>query len=136
MHTTRWLRSRPRDWRSTDGAPAVDASRLRALDAELVSVPEDFTVNPKLARQLERRAKSLEEGGIDWGHAESLAFASLLVEGIPIRLTGQDTERGTFSHRHLVYHDSETGERHAPIQHLREANAGFELHNSPLSEYA
>ena len=79
---------------------------------------------------------ALEEGGIDWGHAEALAFASLLVEGIPVRLTGQDTERGTFSHRHLVLHDVRTGERYAPIQHLPEATASFEVHNSPLSEYA
>jgi 2-oxoglutarate dehydrogenase E1 component len=114
---------------------AVPADRLRALDDELASVPEGFTVNPKLARQLARRPKALEEGGIDWGHAESLAFASLLVDGIPIRLTGQDSERGTFSQRHLVFHDSATGERYAPIQHLREANGAFELHNSPLSEF-
>ena len=94
-----------------------------------------FTVNPKLARQLERRAEALDEGGVDWGHAEALAFAGLLAEGIPVRLTGQDTERGTFSHRHLVLHDVATGERYAPIQHLRDAQASIELHNSPLSEY-
>ena len=78
---------------------------------------------------------ALAEGGIDWGHAESLAYGSLLVDGIPIRFTGQDTERGTFSQRHLVFHDPETGERYAPIQHLGEAHAAFELHNSPLSEF-
>jgi 2-oxoglutarate dehydrogenase E1 component len=115
---------------------AVAAERLRALDAELLSVPEHFTVHPKLARQLERRRTASEEGGIDWGHAESLAYASLLVEGIPIRLTGQDSERGTFSHRHLVLHDPNTGERYAPIQHLGDSTASFEVHNSPLSEYA
>jgi 2-oxoglutarate dehydrogenase E1 component len=115
---------------------AVPAERLRELDRELVAVPDHFTVHPKLARQLERRAVALEEGGIDWGHAESLAFATLLAEGIPVRLTGQDTERGTFSHRHLVFHDVHSGERYAPIQHLREATASFEVHNSPLSEYA
>jgi 2-oxoglutarate dehydrogenase E1 component len=115
---------------------ALAADRLRELDRELVSVPEHFTVHPKLARQLERRAVALDEGGIDWGQAESLAFASLLVEGIPIRLTGQDTERGTFSHRHLVLHDANTGERFTPMQHLAAASASFEVHNSPLSEYA
>ena len=99
-------------------------------------MPEGFTVHPKLARQLERRPAALEEGGIDWGQAEALAFASLLVEGIPVRLTGQDTERGTFSHRHLVLHDANTGERYAPIQHLPGATASFEVYNSPLSEYA
>jgi 2-oxoglutarate dehydrogenase E1 component len=115
---------------------AVAAERLRELDAELRVVPDHFTIHPKLAKQLERRPAAVEEGGIDWGHAEALAYSSLLVEGIPIRLTGQDTERGTFGHRHLVFHDAYTGERYAPIQHLREAAASFEVHNSPLSEYA
>ena len=121
---------------STDVVTAVDAERLRTLDRELVTVEEGFTIHPKLARQLERRASALDEGGIDWGHAEALALGSLLVEGIPVRLTGQDTERGTFSHRHLVLHDAETGERFAPMQHLTGAEASIELHNSPLSEYA
>jgi len=115
---------------------AVPADRLLELNRELLTVPDHFTVHPKLARQLERRSSALEEGGIDWGQAEALAFASLLEEGIPIRLTGQDTERGTFSHRHLVLHDASTGEVYAPIQHLRGATASFEVHNSPLSEYA
>jgi len=70
------------------------------------------------------------------GQAEELAFASLLVEGIPVRLTGQDTERGTFSHRHLVLHDAENGQAYAPIQNLSEAASSFEIHNSPLSEEA
>ena len=78
----------------------------------------------------------MDDGGIDWGQAEALAFASLLVEGIPIRLSGQDTERGTFSHRHAVLHDQRTGETHAPIQALPDAGASFEIYNSPLSEYA
>ncbi len=120
---------------SSEVVTAVSSERLRGLDRELVTVPAGFTVNPKLARQLERRAEALDEGGIDWGHAEALAFAGLLVEGIPVRLTGQDTERGTFSHRHLVLHDAATGERYAPIQYLHEAQASIELHNSPLSEY-
>ena len=80
--------------------------------------------------------EALNEGGIEFGHAESLAFASLLTEGVHIRLTGQDTERGTFSHRHLVLHDEKTGLSYAPIQHLDDAKAPFELHNSPLSETA
>ena len=115
---------------------AVDADRLRALNDELLRVPDGFTVNPKLARQLERRRQTIEEGGIDWGQAEALAFASLLEDGIPIRLSGQDTERGTFSHRHLVLHDPHTGEKLAPIQRLSGASASFEVYNSPLSEYA
>ena len=81
-------------------------------------------------------AAAIREGGIDWGHAESLAFGSLLADGIAIRLTGQDTERGTFSHRHLVLHDVHTGERYTPMQHLADSKARFEVHNSPLSEAA
>jgi 2-oxoglutarate dehydrogenase E1 component len=115
---------------------AVPGDRLRTLNEQLLAVPDGFTVNPKLARQLERRRETIEGGGIDWGQAEALAFASLLEDGIPIRLTGQDTERGTFSHRHLVLHDPDTGETAIPIQLLPSANASFEVHNSPLSEYA
>jgi 2-oxoglutarate dehydrogenase E1 component len=115
---------------------AVDPERLRQLNEELLTVPDGFTVNPKLAKQLERRRSTLDQGGIDWGQAEELAFATLLVEGIPIRLTGQDTERGTFSHRHLVLHDAENGEVYTPVQSLREASSAFEVHNSPLSEAA
>src|SRR5947207_1544243 len=122
--------------RATDVVSAVAAERLHELDRELVRGPEGFTVHPKLAKQLDRRAQALEKGGIDWGQAESLGFATLLVEGIPIRLTGQDTERGTFSHRHDVLHDVQTGETYTPIQHLRDAQASFELYNSPLSEAA
>ncbi|HYX89366.1 MAG TPA: 2-oxoglutarate dehydrogenase E1 component [Gaiellaceae bacterium] len=119
-----------------DVVTAVAEERLRALNEELLRLPGGFTVHPKLAKQLERRRETLEQGGIDWGQAEELAFASLLVEGIPIRLTGQDTERGTFSHRHLVLHDVQNGQAHAPIQHLSDARASFEVHNSPLSEAA
>ena len=115
---------------------AVAAERLRELNEQLLRVPDGFTPNPKLMRQLERRREALEEGGIDWGQAEALAFASLLVEGIPIRLTGQDTERGTFSHRHAVLHDASTGATFTPLQHLDDAGAAFEIYNSPLSEYA
>ena len=126
-----------------EGAPeprtAVTADLLTKLNDELLAVPDGFTVHPKLLKQLERRRDSLtSKEGIEWAHAEALAFASLLVEGggTPIRLTGQDTERGTFSQRHLVLHDIQTGKRHAPIQHLPDAKSPFELHNSPLSEYA
>jgi 2-oxoglutarate dehydrogenase E1 component len=116
---------------------AVEGERLRALNEELLGVPEGFKVHPKLLKALERRRETLgEEGGIDWAQAEGLAFASLLTDGTPIRLTGQDTERGTFSHRHLVLHDHESGERWTPIEHLREAVAPFQVYNSPLSEMA
>ncbi len=118
-------------------ATAVAPDLLKQLNAELLAVPDGFAVHPKLLKQLERRRDALTSSeGIEWAHAEALAFASLLTEGTPIRLTGQDTERGTFSQRHLVLHDINTGKRHTPMQHLAAAQATFELHNSPLSEYA
>src|SRR2546423_4930563 len=116
---------------------AVPAARLQQLGEELLRVPEGFTVHPKHVKQLQRRREALDEpAGIDWAHAEGLAFASLLTEGTPIRLTGQDTERGTFSQRHMVLHDAKTGQTICPIQSLRDALAPMELHNSPLSELA
>ncbi len=137
---------------SPDVDTAVPAARVRELGMELLRTPEDFTVHPKLVKQLERRREALEDDGgstavgdtsgeraparIDWAHAEALAFASLLTEGTPVRLTGQDTERGTFSQRHLVLHDAKTGRAFCPIQSLGAALAPMELHNSPLSELA
>jgi 2-oxoglutarate decarboxylase len=116
---------------------AVSADRLRALNEDLLRIPEGFTVHPKLIKQLERRRAAMgADGGIDWAQAEALAFASLLSEGTPVRLTGQDVERGTFSQRHLVLHDAKTGQRISPIQSLPGALAPMELHNSPLSEVA
>ncbi|MGQ0702750.1 MAG: multifunctional oxoglutarate decarboxylase/oxoglutarate dehydrogenase thiamine pyrophosphate-binding subunit/dihydrolipoyllysine-residue succinyltransferase subunit [Gemmatimonadales bacterium] len=116
---------------------AVPAERLVALNQQLLAVPPGFTVNPKLKRQLERHRGTLtEETSIDWGHAEALAMASLITEGVAVRLTGQDTERGTFSQRHLVFHDSETGATCTPIARLPGALAPCEVYNSPLSELA
>ncbi len=129
---------------SPDVDTAVAAARLRELGLELLRAPEGFTVHPKLVKQLERRREALDASDgasdgaprIDWSHAEALAFASLLCEGTPVRLTGQDTERGTFSQRHLVLHDAKTGRAFCPIQSVSEALAPMELHNSPLSELA
>ncbi|PZS12280.1 MAG: hypothetical protein DLM64_05180 [Solirubrobacterales bacterium] len=122
---------------SPEVSTAVPAERLRVLGEELVSVPDGFTIHPKLVGQLEQRREALRTGeAIVWAHAEALAFASLLIEGIPIRLTGQDSERGTFSQRHLVLHDHKTGQRYCPVQHLPGALAPMELHDSPLSEMA
>ncbi|HSJ25924.1 MAG TPA: 2-oxoglutarate dehydrogenase E1 component [Longimicrobiales bacterium] len=115
----------------------VPTDLLASLDRQIHTWPEDFKPNPKLTRQLQKRSRSVAEGGsLDWAHAETLAFASLLAEGTPVRLTGQDSERGTFSQRHLVLHHSETAERYTPLRHLDEAKAPFEVHNSPLSELA
>jgi len=116
---------------------AVSAEELRAYNEELLTWPHDFVPNPKLARLLQRRAGTLgPEGGIDWGQAEALAFATILAEGTPIRLSGQDSERGTFSHRHAVLHDQRSGEGYIPLQHLAEGRTSFAIYNSPLSEVA
>jgi len=121
-------------------SPSVDTAvadeKIRALNEELIRVPDSFTIHRKLRKPLSKRIEAMDAGGIEFGHAEALAFASLLTEDVHVRLTGQDTERGTFSHRHLVLHDEKTGLRYAPIQNLSEAKAPFELHNSPLSEAA
>lgn len=121
------------DWREALAAPGVD--RLRELNEVIFSWPEGFTPFPKLGRQLERRKSSIEDA-IDWAHAESLAFASLLTEGVPIRLSGEDSERGTFSQRHLVLHDENTGEKWTALKHVSPDQAQFQVWNSPLSEAA
>jgi 2-oxoglutarate dehydrogenase E1 component len=120
---------------STPVETAVDLAVLGEVNAALLDTPDDFTVHPKLARQLNRRGEGFgPEFAMEWAHAEALAFASLLGEGVPVRLTGQDVERGTFSHRHLVLHDAETGEECTPLVNF--GSARFEIHNSPLSEMA
>ena len=123
------------------GDTAVSADILRDLNDQLLKWPATLKVNPRLAKTLARRAEAMGDvGGIDWGHAESLAFASLLTEGTSVRLTGQDSQRATFSHRQAVLHDSETGETYVPLEHVTEGSgekAGrIEVHNSPLSETA
>jgi 2-oxoglutarate dehydrogenase E1 component len=120
-------------------ATLVPVNKTQLLDwsDELVSVPDGFAVSKKLLTQFERRRATIAEKGlVDWGMAESLAFSSLLASGVPIRLTGQDTERGTFSHRHAVLHDPGSNAEYVPLQHIAAAKASFEIHNSPLSEYA
>lgn len=115
----------------------VSADKLRALNDALLARPADFHPNPKLDRQLQRRREAMEKpGAIDWGMAEALAFATILADGTPIRLTGQDSERGTFSHRHSVLHDTDNGATYTPLQHLPQAKASFAVYNSPLSEAA
>jgi 2-oxoglutarate decarboxylase len=115
---------------------AVPSEKLRTLNEALLKTPDGFNVHRKLRRPLSKRIEAIDNGGIDFGQAEALAFSSLLTEGVHIRLTGQDTERGTFSHRHLVLHDENTGLKYTPMQNLEDASAPFELYNSPLSEIA
>ena len=115
----------------------VTLATLEELDRQLVVVPSGFHTNTKLVRQMGLRAGAFRsEGRVNWAQAEALALASLLTEGVPIRLTGQDTVRGTFSQRHLMLTDNESGEQYAPIQHLSDAKALIKLYNSPLTESA
>ncbi|MCB1109631.1 MAG: 2-oxoglutarate dehydrogenase E1 component, partial [Chlamydiia bacterium] len=118
----------------------VPIERLKELTDRLTTVPEGFTLNPKLKRLLEDRKKmitgDLEAPVVDWGMAEHLAFATLLTEGVHIRLSGQDSGRGTFSHRHATLTDQKTAERYYPLSHLSADQAPFNVYNSPLSEYA
>jgi len=117
---------------------AVEENRLKTLQAAIHALPDGFTPNPKLKRNWDRRSKVLDDpnGKIDWAHAEALAFAAILADGTPIRFTGQDAERGTFSQRHLVLHDFKDGEAYSPLEVLPDAKASFGLYNSPLSENA
>ncbi|MGM0836423.1 MAG: 2-oxoglutarate dehydrogenase E1 component [Bacillota bacterium] len=116
---------------------AVSVDLLRSINENLAKWPSHFKVYPKLGRILKKRESLLsEEGKVDWSLGETLAFASILADGTPIRLTGQDSERGTFAHRHLVLHDHQTAERYVPLHNIPEAKASFSIYNSPLSETA
>jgi len=128
----------PDDERETQIVPAttgVNLDTLEKINHATVQIPEGFTPHPKLWRQLSRRASALApDRTLDWGHAETLAIGTLLLEGIPVRLSGQDAQRGTFSHRHLVLHDAHNGKRYVPLTRIAEAR--LEVYNSPLSETA
>ncbi|WP_186579348.1 2-oxoglutarate dehydrogenase E1 component [Aquibacillus kalidii] len=121
----------------SDIETAVPLDQLKALNKGLLNRPEGFNSFKKLERILKKRGEAFENGNkADWATAETLAYASILKDGIPIRITGQDSERGTFAHRHLVLHDVETGDTYCPMHGLEEAKASFDIHNSPLSEAA
>ncbi|MCC6483408.1 MAG: 2-oxoglutarate dehydrogenase E1 component [Armatimonadetes bacterium] len=133
-----------RVWRNYLGGPesgvrdvdtSVDPDRLQFLLDQLTKLPQDFTPNPKIQRFLDaRRAMARREHPLDWSAAETLAFGSLATEGHRVRLSGQDSERGTFSHRHAVLHDFHNGDIFTPLQHLSADQAPVEIINSPLSE--
>ena len=123
----------------------VRVSRLAELNESLLQLPEDFNINKKLNRSIERRRKlftrdpkqeAAEDSRVDWATAEELALATILADGTPIRMTGQDVARGTFSQRHAIFHDVAEGRWHIPLQSLPQAKAVFEIRNSPLSESA
>ncbi|HEY7848489.1 MAG TPA: 2-oxoglutarate dehydrogenase E1 component, partial [Ktedonobacterales bacterium] len=116
-------------------ATAAPNDALLAYSEALLARPDGFTPNAKLERLLARRREAIAKpGGIDWGFAETLAFAAILADGTPIRLAGQDSERGTFSQRHDVLHDAQTGAAYIPLQAIPQARASFAIYNSPLSE--
>lgn len=120
-----------------DVATAVPMETLKEINLELLNRPEGFTEYSKLQRILQRRATSLNDGEkLDWAHAETLAFATILADGTPIRLSGQDSERGTFAHRHIMLNDNSTAAKFTPLHMFPQAKASFAVHNSPLSETA
>ncbi len=124
---------------SGTGAPATTAispETLAHIGKAHTSIPEGFTVHPKLKALLDKREQMSREGAIDWGFGEIAAFGSLLMEGVPVRLSGQDTRRGTFVQRHAVFHDRATGEEWLPLSDLSEGQAKFWIYDSLLSEYA
>ncbi len=118
------------------GKTGVSLEFLKEVGGALTKVPENFNLHSKIVRQLDAKAKMLETGeGIDWATAEALAFGALLLEGHPVRLSGEDSERGTFSQRHSVLIDQENEDRYTPLQNVRFGQAPFEVLNSPLSEF-
>jgi 2-oxoglutarate dehydrogenase E1 component len=119
------------------GDTGVDVAKLREIGEGLARVPQGFNVNPKIAKQLELKRAMMQSGqGIDWATAEALAFGTLVVEGTHVRLSGQDSGRGTFSQRHSVLYDQNDEHRYVPLNGLKPDQASFEVHDSPLSEAA
>jgi 2-oxoglutarate decarboxylase len=115
---------------------AADYNVLAKVVERCTALPEEFHLHPKLKNLLEKRRESLRGGAIDWGFAETLAFGSLVLEGTPVRLSGEDVSRGTFTQRHLEFSDYETGEPYIPLKHLDPKQAKFEVVDSLLSEFA
>jgi 2-oxoglutarate dehydrogenase E1 component len=133
------LSSTPAAGAAAKVSTGVPLNRLREINDALLARPAGFTFHRKLQRGMERRRAAFatpDERSIDWAAAEELALATIVADGIPIRMTGEDVERGTFSHRHAVFHDAETGKQLIPLQEFPQARAAFEIHNSPLSENA
>jgi multifunctional 2-oxoglutarate metabolism enzyme len=126
----------PRSPQQTTVTTAITPEVLKAIGDAHVSLPQDFTPHPKLKRMLERRAAMTSEGNVDWAMGELLAFGSLLMQGVPVRLSGQDSRRGTFVQRHSVLIDRESATEYTPLAHLAEHQAKFFVYDSLLSEYA
>ena len=116
---------------------SVEQDLIHEIGPALCSVPDSFAIHPKLSRLLKARERMIETGdGFDWSTAEALAFGTLLAESTPVRVSGQDSARGTFSQRHAVLVDQKDGIHYSPFDHIRSGQASFEVINSPLSEYA
>lgn len=115
---------------------AVSQEVVKRVAESQVNIPDHITVHPRLLPQLQRRAQSIYDGTIDWGMGETLAIGSLLMEGVPVRLAGQDSRRGTFGQRHAVLVDQVTGEDYTPMLYLAEDQARYNVYDSLLSEYA
>ncbi|MBV9265671.1 MAG: multifunctional oxoglutarate decarboxylase/oxoglutarate dehydrogenase thiamine pyrophosphate-binding subunit/dihydrolipoyllysine-residue succinyltransferase subunit [Acidobacteriaceae bacterium] len=115
---------------------AAEYETLAKVIEKCTSLPEDFSLHPKLKSLVDRRREALHGAPIDWGFAETLAFGSLVLEGTPVRLSGEDVTRGTFTQRHLEFSDYESGRGYIPLQHLDPRQAKFEVYDSLLSEYA
>ena len=119
------------------GKTSSTKARLKEVGDALTRLPEDYNPHKTVVRMLGSKKKTLDEGqGIDWATAEALAFGTLMLEGYPVRLSGQDSTRGTFSHRHSGIIDQETEERYLPLNHIKEGQASYEVIDSMLSEYA
>ena len=117
---------------------AVDRATLDRIIDQVTTFPEDFHLHPKLTGLIRKRRETLEitAAHVDWALAEVLAFGSLVLQGTPVRLSGEDSGRGTFSQRHVMYHDAENDHRYVPLAHIAPDQAKFEVYNSPLSEFA
>jgi 2-oxoglutarate dehydrogenase complex dehydrogenase (E1) component-like enzyme len=126
----------PRTPQESTVTTAITPEVLKAIGDAHVSLPQDFHVHQKLQKMLEKRAAMVSEGNVDWAMGELLAFGSLLMEGVPVRLAGQDSRRGTFVQRHSVLIDRETGAEYTPLANLSEGQAKFFVYDSLLSEYA
>ncbi|MGD0585744.1 MAG: 2-oxoglutarate dehydrogenase E1 component, partial [Oryzomonas sp.] len=125
-----------REYRPTGGETGVPADKLAALARTLTELPPGFTPHPKIQSLINKRYEAVMSGnGLDWGNAETLAYATLLDEGIPVRLSGQDTRRGTFNHRHCVLHDINSNTTHMPLAATARAGASFQAWDSLLSEF-
>ena len=134
--TVDWSRHLAGDW-SEKAATTVDAGRLATLAAALTQVPAGFTLHPRVARIVDdRRRMYADELPLDWGAAETMAYATLLTDGYDVRFSGQDSARGTFFHRHAVWHDQATGRTHVPLEAIAEGHARFRVIDSTLSEEA